>query len=239
MKKIIVIIGFIIVRFCNPVFCQYKIIEIIDTPTANSIELGSYSFSTRLYGRGSILTRLFYGIIMKDLTLGLSFDAKGVIGTEDITAHRPYLYIKVPLYSGSQKWPVISLGFDEQGLGEFDDDTNEYRIPPIGFFLVFTKMGLTTGLNLSVGVNANYSLVENTEDKVLGFCSVDFMLGPEFMLITEVKEITAWDSYINAGARYLVNPELSFEFSGLNLGSRNGKPERILKVIYSKVWKGF
>lgn len=238
MKRIF-LIGVTVCVLYNTAFCQQEISEVIDTPTANSIGLGSFSCSTRLYGGGSILTRLFYGIIMDGLTLGLSFDAENVIGTEDINPHRPYLYIKFPLYRGNQKWPVIGLGFDEQGLGAYDEDTDKYQVLPMGFFLVFTKLGLTTGLNFSVGANANYSVVPDTEERILGFCNADFMLGPEFMLIAEVKEITAWDSFVNAGARYFLNPELSFEFSGLNLGSRNGKTERIIKVTYTKVWGEF
>ena len=126
----------------------------------------------------------------------------------------------------------------ERILGVYDEDIEEYQTPPMGFFLVLTKMGLTTGLNVSCGINANYSLVSNVEKKILGFCSADFMLGPEFMLLMEVKEIVAWDSYLNAGAKYLLTPELDFEFSVLDIGGRI-ETERIIKVTYKKMWGEF
>ncbi len=232
MKKILCCLGTFLIMFCSVAFCQQDIIEVIDTPTATSKELGSYSVSVRLYDEGSLLTRLYYGIIVTNLTLGLSFDAENIVGTGDIEPRRPYLYIKLPLYSGDQSWPAISLGFDEQGLSDYNEDDEEYRIPPTGFFLVFTKLSLFTGLNTSFGINANYNFQQNAEEKIKGFWNADFMLGPEFMLLAEVKEITIWDSYLNFGAKYLVNPELDFEFSLLDIGER-GQMERIIKIGYS------
>lgn len=232
MRKIILSIVFIVIGFCNQAFCEQHVTEIIDTPTATSKELGSYAVSVRLYKEGSILTRLYYGIIVKNLTLGLSFDAENVIGSGSVEPRRPYLYIKLPLYLGSYTWPAISVGFDEQGFGKYNEDNEEYEVPPVGFFLVFTKKALMTGLNVSFGINANYTFKEDTEEKIKGFCNADFMLGPEFMILAEVKEITMWNSYFNAGAKYLLNPQLDFEFSLLDLGGRSVL-ERIIKVTYT------
>jgi hypothetical protein len=239
MKKVLVLLCIVAVFSYGRVLAQESNIEAIDTPTANSIDLGSYAFSVRLYEGGSILTRLYYGIIMEDLTLGLSFDTENLVGTESVSIRRPFLYIKLPLYSGDQKWPAISMGFDEQGLGRYDDDINEYEIPPMGFFFVFTKLGIYPGLNFSAGMNANYSLVRDAEEKIMGFCSADFMIGPEFMLLAEVKEIQPWNSYVNAGAKYFLTPELNFEFSALDLNQRRGDMERIIRIVYTKVWGSF
>jgi hypothetical protein len=240
MKRLLCFFIAIAALLIGPGICQQHIAEVIDTPTATAIDLGSYSFSTRLYSEGSILTRLYYGIIMEGLTLGLSFDAENVIGSKEVNVNRPFLFIKFPLYTGDQKWPVVSVGFDEQGLGDYDEEEKLYKTAPMGFFIVLTKLGLAPGLNFSMGANANHSLLRNAPEKILGFCSSDYMISPEFMLLAEVKEITAWNSYLNVGAKYFMNQELNFEFSALNIGGRNGDwPERIIKVTYTKVWGMF
>ncbi|MBN2406245.1 MAG: hypothetical protein JXJ19_00980 [Elusimicrobia bacterium] len=211
---------------------QEEIVDVIDTPTAASVELGSYAFSMRLYDQGSIMTRLYYGIIMNNLTLGLSFDAENVVGTGDINAHRPYLYIKFPLYTGDYTWPALSMGFDEQGLGVYNDETDQYPIPPLGFFFVATKKGLLSGLNLGSGLNANYSLIDDAEEKIQGFVNLDYTLGPEFMLLAELKEISSGNKpRFNGGAKYMLNPSLHFDFAVLNIGG-SYTTERIVRVTY-------
>jgi hypothetical protein len=161
---------------------------------------------------------------MRNLTLGLSIDGENVVGTGTVKPRRPYLFIKLPLYSGDEFWPVLSMGFDEQGLGSYNDDTDEYEVNPMGFFIVATKLGLTTGLDVSAGLNANYSLIETEEKRILGFCNANYTIGPEFVVHGEVKEIAEWDSTVNLGAKYLLTPEL---------------PERIIRVTYTKVWGDF
>ncbi|MEA3507278.1 MAG: hypothetical protein U9R36_07320 [Elusimicrobiota bacterium] len=206
-------------------------VEIIDTPTANSVGFGSYDLSFRFYDQGSVMSRLLYGIIMKDLTLGLSFDIENVVGSGDITAHRPYLYIKLPLYTEDDIWPSVSVGFDEQGLGRYDADSEAYQFNPMGFFLVMTKTGLLPGFNIGGGINADYSITGSEEEHLKGFVNANYLLGPEFMLLAESRNI-AERGYINGGARYMLTPELHFEFSALNIGGR-GDIERIIRITYS------
>jgi len=203
------------------------IVDIIDTPTASSVEFGSYDFSIRFYDGGSVLARLFYGIIMDNLTLGLSFDAGNFVGTGTVDPRRPYLYVKFPLYSGSGLLPAISLGFDEQGRGAYDEDSSEYQFAPMGFFLAMTSMGIIPGLNLGGGINSDYS----QESEVLkGFINADFTLGPEFMLLGEINSI-GYNAYANAGFRYLLTPDISFEFAVRNIGT-GPEAERILMGSY-------
>jgi len=211
---------------------QEYLVDVIDTPTANSVGMGEYSVGFRLYDRGSILTRLYYGIIMRNLTLGISFDAENVVGTGDVDPRRPYLYIKLPLYSGDQSWPAVCFGFDEQGFGRYIDAIDEYRFPPMGFFLVMTKIGLVSGLNAGAGVNADYTLRSDVEKKIKGFFNFDFMMGPEFMLLGELKSVGAEQAYGNAGIKYLLNPDLHFEFSVLNIGGE-GDMQRIIRITYT------
>ncbi len=204
--------------------------EIIDTPTASPVEFNSYSLSFRFYRGGSILTRLFYGMIMQDLTLGLSFDAENVVGTGKVEPRRPYIYVKLPIYSGGGRWPALSLGFDEQGFGKYDDKDELYQYPPAGFFLVATAGGVAPGLNLGAGVNAEYTSAEGASEKITGFANFDFTVGPEFMFVGEVRSLGN-SSAGNAGFRYLLRPELHFEFAVINIGGR-GDPERILRATY-------
>ncbi|NLB35600.1 MAG: hypothetical protein GX817_07340 [Elusimicrobia bacterium] len=203
------------------------IVDVIDTPTASSVEFGSYDFSVRFYDGGSLLARLFYGIIMDNLTLGLSFDAGGFVGTGNVSMRRPYLYVKFPLYSGKGLIPAICLGFDEQGRGAYDEDSEKYKFAPMGFYLAMTSMGVLPGLNLGGGINSDYSQKPET---LKGFLNLDFTLGPEFMLLGEVNSI-GHNAYVNAGFRYLLTSDISFEISLRDIGS-GSETERILMGSY-------
>lgn len=209
-----------------------EIIEAIDTPTAKSIDFGSYSLSFRLYEEGSILSRLYYGIIMENLTLGISLDTENVVGTEDITLRRPYLYIKLPLFTGNMKWPALCVGFDEQGFGNYED--GEYQFAPMGFFLVLTKSGLFSGLNVSAGINAQYGVREYTQEDIDGFANFDFTLSPEFVIVGEGRNLNK-KGYANFGAKYFLKPEVSFEIGVLNVGGE-GDVQRILRANYEGVF---
>ncbi len=233
-KKFIVILSMVAViagGLATVGICYEGDVEIIDTPTAASVGFGSYDLSFRLYDEGSIMARLLYGIIMKDLTLGISFDAENVVGSGEVKAHRPYLYIKLPLYSGGYKLPAISVGFDEQGFGRYNDTDKHYQFNPMGFFMVMTKTDLGPGFNMGAGINADYSITKTNKERVKGFVNASFTLGPEVMLRTEVRDIYNWNSYVNAGVRYMLTPELHFDFSALNIGG--GDVERIIRISYS------
>lgn len=209
---------------------QAHIIEVIDTPTVSLVDFGSYLISFRLYGQGSILYRLFFGTIMKNLTLGLSFDTENIISTGNIRLRRPSLYVKVPLYDGDYTWPAISTGFDEQGMGRYDDEAKGYQFLPMGLFLIFTKMDLEPGLNVGLGVNADY-LLRRGPAKIKGFVNADYTMSPKFMLLTEVKSIGSDATYGNIAVKYMFNLDLHFEFAMLNMGGSGGI-ERILRITY-------
>ncbi|MGM0441905.1 MAG: hypothetical protein ACQEQC_05755 [Elusimicrobiota bacterium] len=208
------------------------LVEVIDTPTANALDFESYRLSFRLYGEGSIMTRLFYGIVMEDLTLGLSFNTENIIGSRTPGIQRPYLYVKFPFYVTESSWPAISVGFDEQGYGNYIGSKKGYQFSPMGFYLVLTQRGVVPGLDISAGINSDYSLYEDAQEYVKGFANVSYMLGPEFVLLSEVKDIGQWEAQLNAGAKYILSQKLNFEFSVLNLAGPE-KPERILKLNYS------
>ncbi len=214
-----------------PAHSSYRLTELIDTPTARSVDFGSYLLMFRLYGTGSVTGRLQYGIIMQNLTLGVSINAENMVGDSTIKLRRPYLYGKIPFYSGDHIWPAISIGFDEQGYGEFrSDDTYQYS--PLGFFVAMSKYGIVPGLNLNFGVNTNHGISSAADQGVSGFTGIDFMLGPEFMLLAEGRDINEDGGQINLGAKYLLRPELSFELSFIDLAANPG-PSRILKIVYS------
>lgn len=233
-KKLIIILiaGFLVLANARQSMGAGDLVETIDTPTANALDFETYRLSFRLYGEGSILTRLFYGIVMEDLTLGLSFDTENIIGSKVPGAQRPYLYVKFPLYVTESTWPAVSVGFDEQGFGKYLSNEEGYQFSPMGFYIVFTQRGLVPGLDISGGVNSDYSLYEDAEEYIKGFASASYMVGPEFVLLSEVKDIHQWNAHLNAGAKYILSPNLNFEFSVLNIGGVD-KPERILKFNYS------
>ncbi len=226
---VLVLSGWLLFQ-ASPAVSSYRLTELIDTPTANAVDFGSYILMFRLYGPGSVVGRLQYGIIMQNLTLGLSLNAENVVGHGDVNLRRPYLYAKIPFYSGDNFWPAVSFGFDEQGYGEYSKkDTYEY--PPLGFFVVASKYGVLPGLNLNLGVNTNHGIPSADDQGVTGFTGIDFMLGPEFMALAEFKDIDKDGGKVNLGIKYLLSPELSFELNFIDLGGKSG-PSRILKIMY-------
>ena len=87
---------------------------VMDTPTTNILNYGSYDVSFRMFGYGGVHTRLDFGVF-KFFNIGVSWELDRFIGNDQIEMAVPALSVKFRLYEGNMKWPGIALGFDGQG----------------------------------------------------------------------------------------------------------------------------
>ena len=63
-------------------------VEVVDIPTADILDPMTYSLNFRFYNEGGIASRLVIGPL-KRVNLGITFDAQGVIGSQDPHMVRP------------------------------------------------------------------------------------------------------------------------------------------------------
>ncbi|MGM0567690.1 MAG: hypothetical protein ACQESB_00565 [Elusimicrobiota bacterium] len=209
---------------------DFKVTELINTPTAHAVDYGDFHLSFRLYNEGSVINRLQYGIIVENLALGLGVDAENIVGNGDVEIRRPALYVKIPVYSGDDVWPALSVGYDEQGYGGYTDE-DKYKYPPMGFFASATRYGILAGLNFNFGLNSTQGMSSAYDRKTRGFAGLDYMIGPEVMAMAEVEDIPSSSAMLNAGFKYLMHTDLSFQLLFIDvLGG--AELNRSLRVFY-------
>ena len=119
--------------------------------------------------------------------------------------------------------PAITLGFDSQGKGKYDDVLDRYQIKSPGFFAAASKNFEFLGY-LSLHGVINYSLEREDGDKDLDLqIGAEKTLGSRFSLIAEydfaVNDNTGnslgdGNGYLNMGVRWSVGEGFTV---GLNL----------------------
>ncbi|PKM92630.1 MAG: hypothetical protein CVU80_02355, partial [Elusimicrobia bacterium HGW-Elusimicrobia-4] len=130
LKKILIFVIFL--NFCNLSNCLYSETpnssSIIDIPTAEVVEYSNYDLSFRLHGAGGVLSKMTFGVF-KPINIGISWDVDKLIGTgnQKIDTRPPAILFKARVFGGGLKLPAISFGYDGQGYGTYDSDTDKYQ----------------------------------------------------------------------------------------------------------------
>jgi len=225
--------------------------ELIDTPTASVAPHASYDTSLRLYAEGGVLLRLRVGL-RDALHFGFSFGGTRLLGTGDPDWNpRVEFNIKGQLLRESFAGPAVAIGYDSQGYGAHDGETNRYQVKSRGFYAVASKHFLFVGdLGLHGGIN--YSLErDDDDDEANFFFGVEKSLHPALDLLVEYDAATndnldnglfgEGKGYLNAALLWRVSEALSLEFDFRNLiengesGAVQNDPSdwrRELKIVY-------
>ncbi len=194
--------------------------ELVDVPTADIFESGSYNINLRTYGAGNLLTRLL--ISVKIFELGAYLDVDNATGTVDPKGHDVKPLLKIRLYPGGQLLPALAVGYDGQG-------ENYYFKEPRGFYVVMTKELILPGLQLHLG--------GNNRDHPYGFGGLSYTFEEQASVFVEYDRIRNLnvndDNRCNAGAKFQITRDLGIEFDFRNIGNRGAKYERILRFDYT------
>ncbi len=230
MKKVILFFLVIFLLQGANALCQtqtlaqrVEIQELIDQPTAGSLEKGEYGFDLRFFPHGGAQGSLRAGLFDRFM-IGVSYGAINIIGRgEPEWNELPGVLIKYRLFEETDL-PAVSIGFDSQGYGLYMKDIDRYEVKAKGLFAVMSKnfsMGYLGTLGLHGGVNFN--TFEDDDDRNMnGFVGFDKSINDQASLVAEYNlgfddnnnhALGRERGYLNAGIRWIFAEQLGIEFN--------------------------
>lgn len=203
--------------------------EIVDEPTPEIIDPGTYALNFRFYSEGGVTSRILIGP-MKRVNLGISFDVQHFTGHDDPHMIRPSVFFKLRFFDGTDKLPALAIGYENQGYiwqKSIDQFLNRER----GLYLVASHEIFIPDLEIQAGVNT-YDFNNST---VYAFLGTTYKVTNNFSLLAEYDNIRdiAYDRF-NMGGRFYVTPKFFVDFCARNIGRDSSKgAERILRLNYA------
>ena len=219
---------------------------LIDTPTAGTLDRGSYTAGLRLYPNGGVLGTICVGLSAR-ATLGVSFGGENIIGEGDIHWNPgPGVQLRYRIIDENIALPAITIGFNSQGFGPYLKELKRYTIKSRGFFVAASKNYAFLG-DLSFHGGANYSLETHDGDSDLNFfAGVMKSLNPSLWLVAEYdfaindnadNSLGSGKGYLNAALRWVFAKQLYVQFSLKNiLENKKNIPyaNREIKLVYQE-----
>ncbi|MCC7431187.1 hypothetical protein IT568_10115 [bacterium] len=220
MKKLIVSFVFTTFLSFNFLFAQEAPISLVDKPTAGTLSKGSYSVNARLFEGGGLQNEIKVGISDR-LMIGLGYGASGIIGSSKVDWYDyPGAFISYRVFDENEAFPALSLGFNSQGYGTYDNNKNRFYVKSTGFYAVASKNYYLLG-NLGLHAGINKSLEDKDDDKTINlFCGIDKNINEELIVLAEYdfglndnkKSIKVDGNYLNLGVRWKISETFEFEF---------------------------
>jgi hypothetical protein len=243
MKKSMAL--FLLIFFCSVNVKAQGLVEqrfLIDLPTAGTLERGSFDINLRMFSNGGLLSGVAVGIT-PNFMIGLSYGGENIIGEGDVNWNpAPGIQARIRIMDESFATPAITLGFNSQGYGPYNDALNRYQIKSRGFFAAASK-NYAFLFNLGLHGGLNYSLENDDEDKDINlFFGADLSFNREFRFLVEYdlarndnnnRGFGSGDGYLNLGAQWSFSDQLFLEFYLKNV-LENGvtNTRRELKIGY-------
>ncbi len=243
--KMRVLVGALLLFSSQSVFAQQdaQLRRLIDLPTAGMLDRGSYAIDLRMFGNGGLLSRVSVGITPRFM-FGISYGGENIIGEGDINWNdQPGIEARLRLLDENFALPAITIGFDSQGYGPYDDQLNRYANKSRGVFAVASK-NYAVLLNLGLHAGLNRSLEDDDDDGELNFfLGADLSLNREIRAFVEYDLATndnendamfgSGDGYLNGGVQWNFSDRLFLQVNLKNL-FQNGANEvtREFKIGY-------
>lgn len=194
---------------------------IIDTPTAGTLPRVGFDFSVRTYGDGGLLGSVNVGVSERFM-FGVSYGGTNLLGNGVVGWNEtPGVNLRYQLIEESFGLPAVTLGFDSQGFGAFNDSLNRYANKSPGFFLVTSKgYDLFERLDFHGGVNYSLETADGDRDVNL-FGGATLALNSDFEVLCEYdfalndndnNSITSGRGFLNVGARLNIRSVVYVEF---------------------------
>ncbi|MFA7228431.1 MAG: hypothetical protein WC061_05290 [Melioribacteraceae bacterium] len=202
---------------------KFEYRNLIDLPTAGVLSRGYAGVSADVLPFGVVITKIEVGVF-DGFSFGISYGGTNVIGTGSIDWYKlPAINIRARIVNETDAFPALSLGFDSQGKGQYDDNLDRFQIKSPGFFAAAAKNFELLGY-LSIHALVNYSLEREDGDKDLNLgLGFEKTIGEKVSLIGEydfaVNDNTGaalgkGNGYMNLGLRWSVGDGLTL---GVNL----------------------
>tara|TARA_Y100000996_G_scaffold365337_1_gene310040 strand:- start:131 stop:925 length:795 start_codon:yes stop_codon:yes gene_type:complete len=226
MKKIIPII-LLLSSFCYLQDEQpFPPLDLISTPTAGTLPKGIYTFETLLYGKGNILSEFLIGIT-NNFSIGFSFGLQGFIGNGDIKKNKsaPEINIKYRFYEENDKFPAVTIGFDTQGRGAYDNYNERYQQKAMGLYIVASRNWSALGnLGFHFGINKNIVESNDGDEDINLFFGIDKEINRSFSILAEYNFARNDDKLVDSDNQILLRDDKGF----LNLGLKWSATDNIM-----------
>ncbi|MFN0117159.1 MAG: hypothetical protein ACKVQC_02550 [Elusimicrobiota bacterium] len=237
LRKITLISAFLLISLGlnarDRVELENRPIEIIDTPTALTLDHYGYNATFRFGRDGNLQNKTLFGVLPR-LNLGFGLDSEKVIGSQSARMNKPTINVKFKLFDGAQFIPALALGFDGQGY-VFNRTTDEYEQREKGLYLVGTSEIFYKNLLLNYGGNV-FDFDEGNSTR--GFIGLNYSYQKMFGLMFEYDHLSHYrERRINYGLKYFVSPMFTVDVIARNLPkysrAKTRETERIVKLSYT------
>jgi hypothetical protein len=253
MQKLLIIFILLSIPFYS-MLCQgsagdkakYEYRYLIDMPTAGVLERGVVGVTTEILPYGALIAYIEAGVF-ENVSIGISYGGGNLIGSGKVDWYNwPGVSIRGRLINEETFFPAITIGFDSQGKGTYDDDTDRFTIKSPGFFGAVSKNFDFLGY-LSLHGSVNYSIEGNDGDNFVDLrTGIEKTLGSSFSLIVEYDfafndnntDFGSGKGYLNAGLRWSIGTGFTAGFDLRDLLSNKpdskNAADRSFKIEYIK-----
>lgn len=210
--------------------------DLVDMPTAAALDVGGFGARSRFFNQGGALQWLAFGVYPR-VNLGASLHVDRLLGTDSpVQLTRPELQVKWRFFDGDRLIPAFAMGFDGQGTF-YNRPIKRYNHKQRGLYFVGTQEVGLPGLQGHAGLNIS----DFDSNDIFGFMGLSLNLYDRAKLMWEWDNIQDFfDSRINAGLRFFINPSFHADFAVRAIGHggtfSNGVPrgsERIIQFKYT------
>jgi len=212
-------------------------LDVIDAPTAATLDQGSFYSRSRFYSAGGILQYLSFGVF-NGLNIGVSVSLDSLIGRESpIRVRAPEAQIKYRFYDGGRFVPAMAVGYDGQGY-DYDQITKNYNENRRGIYWVASQELGIPGLEVHPSVN----LSDFNSSSFGGSIPVTYTYRDRVAAMLEWDNINSLmaQSRLNVGVRFFVTPALHIDFAVRGIGQSGRFPdgthrgtERVIQLVYT------
>ncbi|GAB4032627.1 MAG: hypothetical protein Fur0012_11380 [Elusimicrobiota bacterium] len=209
--------------------------NLIDVPTSGIIDYYGFSFKSRFYSSGGVLTWLNFGV-MERLNLGASFMVDNLVGSgTPVKMVHPEIQVKFRFYDGGIYLPSLAVGYDGQGY-YYDRDLKKYMEKEKGLYLAASKEIGAPGLVAHAGLN----IPDFDNNYLFSFLGLNYTIEDKVSLMAEYDNLFHSDDpeRLNFGARFYITPSFSLDAAVRELGKSekfsNGWPRKSERVIQLK-----
>jgi hypothetical protein len=196
-------------------------LDLIDTPTAETLMRGNFSFIFTGYNHGGILNKGLVGL-HDQFYLGVSFDVERAIGQEEPKFNIPGAIAKFKVTDGSEAFPFkFAFGYDSfyAGVpGKTNNNQNPYARTLYGPYAVFSRpvwmFEQEQFFNIGFRMPMQPQYRPNDVTMFIGF---EIPIG-NFYILTELERIyfdkDKLDSVLfNLGLRYVAFEKIALELN--------------------------
>ncbi|RLD17510.1 MAG: hypothetical protein DRI36_03545 [Caldiserica bacterium] len=199
-------------------------------PNPRITDYGDYEIDMRFYKYGSLLIDAQFAVF-QGLNIGFSIDFEKFIGTESIKMRKPNLNLKLEILRNKGIFRNLSIGYDEQGFGDYDKNDKTYSIKEKGFYITAE---IDAGV-FSIIPGINFSDFESIKENSYGFLTLRIPLLKKLTVLAEGMNLFKGEdeSTFNIGINWRFIEDISCQFNFENIDKSKNKIERTLTVNYT------